>query len=59
MRKDDHRLRLQWAYVPLVVSDVESTDNTIFYETRSKGQPGYYAYDTVTHGPLLGVIYKF
>lgn len=29
------------------------------YETGTKGQPGYYAYDTVTHGPLLGVVYKF
>jgi hypothetical protein len=23
------------------------------------GQPGYFAYDTVTHGPLIGLIYKF
>lgn len=29
------------------------------YETGSRGEPGYFAYDTVTHGPLLGVIYKF
>lgn len=29
------------------------------YETGTKGQRGYFAYDTVTHGPLLGIIYKF
>jgi opacity protein-like surface antigen len=26
---------------------------------NTPGQPGYFAYDTVTHGPLIGVIYKF
>ena len=25
----------------------------------TKGQPGYFAYDTVTHGPLIGAIYEF
>ena len=25
----------------------------------TKGQPGYFAYDTVAHGPLIGFIYKF
>lgn len=26
---------------------------------KPKGQPGYFAYDTVTHGPLIGFIYIF
>ena len=29
------------------------------YENGSFGQPGYYAYDTVTHGPLIGLAFKF
>ena len=29
------------------------------YETGTEGQPGYFSYDTVTHGLLLGVVYKF
>ena len=29
------------------------------YENGSRGQPGYYENDTVTHGPKLGFIYKF
>ena len=26
---------------------------------NTPGQPGYFAYDTVTHGPIIGAIYKF
>ena len=26
---------------------------------NTPGQPGYFAYDTVTHGPLIGFIYNF
>lgn len=29
------------------------------YETGSKGDKGYYAYDTVSHGPLVGLSYRF
>ncbi|BHH82130.1 hypothetical protein [Desulforhopalus sp. 52FAK] len=29
------------------------------YESGNKGRPGYFVYDTVTHGPMLGIIYKF
>lgn len=29
------------------------------YETGTKGQRDYFAYDTVTHGPQLGIVYKF
>jgi hypothetical protein len=25
----------------------------------TKGQPGYFEYDTVTHGSLIGFIFKF
>ena len=39
--------------------DVGYKGTWVDYETGQKGQPGYFSYDTVTHGPLLGVIYKF
>ena len=29
------------------------------YESGTRGQPGSYAYDTVTHGPLIGLTFKF
>jgi opacity protein-like surface antigen len=29
------------------------------YENGTAGQPGFYAYDTVTHGPILGLVFKF
>ncbi len=29
------------------------------YETGTKGTQSYYTYDTVTHGPLVGLTYKF
>lgn len=29
------------------------------YETGTPGQPGFYQYDTVTHGPMLGVVFNF
>lgn len=29
------------------------------YESGTPGTPGYFAYDTVTHGPLIGFIYNF
>jgi len=29
------------------------------YETGTPGQPGYFKYDTTTHGPIVGLIFKF
>lgn len=29
------------------------------FETGAPGQPGYFKYDTVTHGPIVGVIFNF
>jgi hypothetical protein len=29
------------------------------YETSTPGQPGYFKYDTTTHGPLIGFVFKF
>ncbi len=29
------------------------------YETGSAGQPGFFQYDTTTHGPIIGVVFNF
>ena len=29
------------------------------YETGTPGQPGYFKYDTTTHGPAIGLMFKF
>ncbi len=29
------------------------------YETGTPGQPGYFMYDTTTHGPIIGLMFKF
>ncbi len=29
------------------------------FEDGSRGQPGYFAFDTVTHGPIVGFIFNF
>jgi hypothetical protein len=39
--------------------DIGYTATWVDYETGTPGQQGYFAYDTVTYGPLLGIIYKF
>ena len=42
------------------VLDLQYKALWVDYENdKPKGQPGYFAYDTVTHGPLIGFIYKF
>jgi hypothetical protein len=38
--------------------DMQYKATWVDYESGSKGEPGYFAYDTVTHGPVLGLIYK-
>ncbi len=39
--------------------DIGYTATWVDYETGTPGQHGYFSYDTVTYGPLLGIIYKF
>ncbi len=38
--------------------DMQYKATVVDYEGGTKGEPGYFAYDTVTHGPMLGLIYK-
>jgi hypothetical protein len=29
------------------------------YETGTPGEPGYFMYDTITHGPIIGFLFRF
>jgi len=39
--------------------DLQYKATWVDFETGSSGEPGYFQYDTVTHGPLIGVIFNF
>lgn len=41
------------------VIDINYKAVWVDYETGAKNSRNYFAYDTVTHGPLVGLIYKF
>jgi len=42
-----------------MVLDLQYRALWVDFDDGSSGQPGSFAYDTVTHGPLAGVIFKF
>ena len=42
-----------------MILDVQYKATWVDYEDGSAGQPGYFAYDTVTHGPLIGLVFDF
>ena len=39
--------------------DLQYKGTWVDYKTGSRGQPGYYKYDTLTHGPIVGLVMKF
>jgi len=39
--------------------DIQYKALWVDYESGSRGQPGYFEYDTVTHGPIIGLIFSF
>jgi opacity protein-like surface antigen len=39
--------------------DLQYKATWVDFETGSSGEPGYFQYDTLTHGPLIGVIFNF
>lgn len=43
----------------LVLLDIQYKALWVDYEDGTRGTPGYFAYDTVTHGPAIGVIFEF
>jgi hypothetical protein len=39
--------------------DLQYKATWVNYESGSRGNPGYFQYDTVTHGPIIGAIFYF
>ena len=39
--------------------DIQYKATWVDYEEGSVGQPGYFSYDTLTHGPVIGVNFNF
>ena len=39
--------------------DIQYKASWVDYESGSKGNPGYFQYDTVTHGPVIGFVFSF
>ena len=39
--------------------DLQYKATWVDFESGSSGDPGYFKYDTVTHGPIVGVIFNF
>lgn len=50
---------IQYQVSDSIIVDLRYKATWVDYERGSIGSPGSFAYDTVTHGPLLGVIFKF
>ena len=50
---------LKYAMTDEWVLDMQYKATWVDYESGTKGQRGYFSYDTVTHGPVIGLIYKF
>lgn len=42
-----------------LVLDMQYKATWVDYEDGAEGEPGYFSYNTVTHGPIVGLIYKF
>ena len=49
----------QYRFTEMISLDVRYKALWVDYETGAEGAPGYFAYKTVTHGPILGVIFEF
>jgi len=50
---------VHYRFTNMISLDVRYKALWVDYETGAKGAPGYFSYTTVTHGPILGVIFEF
>jgi hypothetical protein len=48
-----------YRFTDMISLDVLYKALWVDYETGTAGSPGYFSYTTVTHGPILGVIFEF
>jgi len=51
--------RFLWTLSRVVQLDFGYKALWVDYDTGTKGEANYFLYDTVTHGPLVGVIFRF
>jgi opacity protein-like surface antigen len=49
----------RFAMTQSIELDLQYKATWVDYESGSRGDPGYFEYDTVTHGPIIGVNFKF
>lgn len=50
---------VQYEISELMTLDLKYKATWVDYDEGPKGQPGYFEYDTVTHGLVIGLIFKF
>ncbi len=48
-----------YRFTEMISLDVRYKALWVDYETGAEGTPDYFSYTTVTHGPILGVIFEF
>ena len=48
-----------YRFTEMISLDVHYKALWVDYETGTKGTPDYFSYTTVTHGPIIGVIFEF
>ncbi|QDP01427.1 hypothetical protein [Thalassotalea sp. PS06] len=53
------KIGMQYKMTELLTLDVKYKATWVDYEDGTPGEPGFFAYDTVTHGPVLGLAFTF
>lgn len=53
------KLGVQYKMTDLLTLDVKYKATWVDYEDGTPGEPGYFSYDTVTHGPVVGLVFTF
>ena len=49
----------RWRFGESTELDLSYKGLAVDYETGTAGQPGYFKYDTITHGPVIGLVFNF
>ncbi len=49
----------RWRFGKSTELDLHYKALYVDYETGTPGQPGYFKYDTTTHGPVIGLVFHF
>jgi len=50
---------LQYKMTDLMTLDIKYKATCVNYESGKSGQVDHFQYDTVTHGPIIGLIFNF